>query len=163
MIVLNIDQLFFALSISKNFKQLRRAFFEQTNYQNVQLCLKDGLLPVYKTGTQIIASKVKTLIGGPSENSLKTISFNDEQTTDKLNELKNEQPANLIVISGELTVDLPDKIEEYNKSDTMKTFSVSSNKLTFNHCLLDQVIEVLDGQYAIGSVEVIVISPVPEV
>ncbi len=118
---------------------------------------------VYKTGAQIITSKVKTVVGEPSDNILKSISFKDEQATDKLNELKNEYPANLIVISGELTVDLADKIEEYNKSDTMKTFSVSSNKLTFDNCLLHEVIEVLDGQYAIGSVEVMVISPVPEV
>ena len=59
----------------------------------------------------------------------------------------------------------------------MKTFDISSNKVTFNNCLLDEVIEVLDGQYAIskrsasraaqrlalpiGSVEVTVINPVP--
>ena len=52
-------------------------------------------------------------------------------------------------------------MEEYAKPNNMKTFDVSSNKVTFDNCLLDQVIELLDGQYAIGSVEVTVISPVP--
>ena len=116
---------------------------------------------VYKTGAQIITSKVKTVIGGPSENIIKTLSFNDEQATDKLNELKEKYPANLIVVSGELTIDLPDKLDEFTKPNTMKTFDVSSNKVTFDHCLLNEVIEVLDGQYAIGSVEVTVINPVP--
>ena len=106
---------------------------------------------------------MKTLIGGESENIIKTLNFNDELTTDKLNQLKNEYPANLIVVSGELTIDLPDKIDEFTKPNTMKTFDVSSNKVTFDNCLLDRVIEVLDGQYAIGSVEVMVINPVPEV
>ena len=45
----------------------------------------------------------------------------------------------------------------------MKTFDISSNKVTFDNYLLNEVFEVLDGQYAIGSVEVTVISPVPEV
>ena len=56
-----------------------------------------------------------------------------------------------------------DKIDEYAKPNTMKTFDISSNKVTFDNCLLDQVIEVLDGQYAIGSIEVMVINPVPEI
>ncbi|MDJ0901576.1 MAG: metal-dependent hydrolase [Xenococcus sp. MO_188.B8] len=118
---------------------------------------------VYKTGAQIITSKVKTVIGGPSENIIKTLSFDDEQATDKLNEIKEEYPANLIVVSGELAIDLPDKIDEFTKPNTMKTFDISSNKVTFNNCLLNEVIAVLDGQYAIGSIEVTVINPVPEV
>ena len=95
----------------------------------------------------------------------------DEQATDKLNELKEKYPANLIVVSGELTIDLPDKIDEYAKPNTMKTFDISSNKVTFNNCLLNEVIEVLEGQYAVpkatasrvGSVEVTIINPVLEV
>ena len=117
---------------------------------------------IYKTGAQIITSKVQTVIGGESNNILEILSFNDEQTTDELNSLKNKYPENLIVVSGELTIDLPDEIDEYAKPNTMKAFDVSSNKVTFDNCLLDQVIEVLDGQYVIGSVEVTVIIPEPE-
>ena len=118
---------------------------------------------VYKTGAQIITSKVKTVIGGKSENIIKTLSFDDEQATDKLNQLQEKYPDNLIVVSGELTIDLPDKIDEFAKPNTMKTFDVSSNKVTFDNCLLDEVIEVLDEQYAIGSIELIIINPVAEV
>ncbi len=50
---------------------------------------------VYKTGAQIITSKVKTVIGGESENIIKTLSFDDELTTDKLNQLKEKYPDNL--------------------------------------------------------------------
>ena len=62
-----------------------------------------------------------------------------------------------------ITIDLSDKIEEYAKPNTMKTFDISGNKVTFDNCLLNEVIEVLDDQYAIGSVEVTVINPVAEV
>ena len=62
-----------------------------------------------------------------------------------------------------ITIDLPDKIEEYAKPNTMKTFDISSNKVRFDNCLLDQVIEVLEGQYAMGSIEVMIVNPVPEV
>ena len=94
---------------------------------------------VYKTGAQIITSKVKTVIGEESQNIIKTLSFNDEQATPQLNQLKEKYPANLIVITGELTIDLPDKIGKYTKLST-KTFNLSSNRLTFNNCLLDDAI-----------------------
>ena len=52
----------------------------------------------------------------------------------------------------------------------MKTFDLSSNKVTFNRCLLNEVIEVLNDQYAIskrsasrvGIIEITVINPVPK-
>lgn len=61
-----------------------------------------------------------------------------------------------------ITIDLPNKIDEYAQPNTMKTFDISSNKVTFDNCLLNEVIEVLEGQYAIGSVEVTIINPVPK-
>ncbi len=115
---------------------------------------------VYKTGAQIITSKVKTIIGDESQNIIKTLSFDDEQATPQLNQLKEKYPANLIVVTGELTIDLPDKIADYATSH--KRFKLSSNKLIFNNCLLEDAIAVLEDQYAIGSIEVTVIYPVPK-
>ena len=94
---------------------------------------------VYKTGAEIITSKVKTVIGSESQNIIKTLSFDDEQATPQLNQLKKKYPANLIVVTGELTIDLPDKIDNYAKLST-KTFNLSGNRLTFNNCLLDDAI-----------------------
>ncbi len=93
---------------------------------------------VYKTGAEIITSKVKTVIGGESENIIQTLSFDDEQATPQLNQLKEKYPANLIVITGELTIDLPDKIDNY--ATNQKRFKLSSNRLTFNNCLLEDAI-----------------------
>ncbi len=81
---------------------------------------------------------MKTVIGDESENIIKTLSFNDEQATPQLNQLKEKYPANLIVITGELTIDLPDKIDNY--ATNQKRFKLSSNRLTFNNCLLDDAI-----------------------
>ncbi len=114
---------------------------------------------VYKTGAEIITSKVKTVIGDKLANIIQTLSFNDEQATPQLNQLKEKYPANLIVVTGELTIDLPDKIDNY--ATNQKRFKLSSNRLTFNNCLLKDAIAVLEDQYAIGSVEVTVINPVP--
>ncbi len=126
--------------------------------QGKEFIVTDGEA-VYKTGAEIITSKVKTIIGDESANIIQTLSFNDEQATPQLNQLKEKYPANLIVVTGEVTIDLPDKIGSY--ATNQKRFNLSSNKLTFNNCLLDDAIAVLDGQYAIGSVEVTVINPVP--
>ncbi len=112
---------------------------------------------VYKTGAEIITSKVKTVIGSESQNIIKTLSFNDEQATPQLNQLKEKYPANLIVITGELTIDLPDKIADNVTSQ--RRFKLSSNKLVFDNCLLDDAITVLEDQYAIGSVEITIIYP----
>ncbi len=97
--------------------------------------------------------------GSESENIIKTLSFDDEQATPQLNQLKNKYPANLIVVTGEVTIDLPDKIGKY--ATDQKRFKLSSNRLTFNNCLLNDAIAVLEDQYAIGSVEVTIINPVP--
>ena len=115
---------------------------------------------VYKTGAEIITSKVKTVIGGESANITKKIRFDDEQATPQLNQLKEKYPANLIVITGEVTIDLPDKIADYATSQ--KRFRLSSNRLTFNNCLLEDAIAVLNDQYAIGTIEITVINPVPK-
>ena len=128
--------------------------------QGKEFIVTDGK-GVYKTGAEIITSKVKTVIGDESENIIKTLRFDDEQATPQLNELKNKYPANLIVITGEVTIDLPDKITSH--ATGQKTFNLSSNRLTFNNCLLDDAYAVLEDQYAIGSVEVIIINPVLEV
>ena len=103
---------------------------------------------VYKTGAEIITSKVKTVIGDKSANIIQTLRFDDEQAIPQLNELRNKYPANLIVITGELTIDLPDKIADYATSQ--RRFKLSSNKLVFDNCLLDDAIAVLEGQYAIS-------------
>ncbi len=100
------------------------------------------------------------VIGSESANIIQTLSFDDEQATPQLNQLKEKYPANLIVITGELTIDLPDKIADNVTSQ--RRFKLSSNKLVFDNCLLDDAIAVLDGQYAIGSVEVTIINPVPK-
>ena len=102
---------------------------------------------------------MKTVIGDESANIIRKLRFDDEQATPQLNQLKEKYPANLIVITGELTIDLPDKIADYATSH--KRFKLSSNKLIFNNCLLDDAIAILEGQYAIGSVEVMVIRPLP--
>ena len=73
-----------------------------------------------------------------SDNIIKTLRFDDEQATPQLNQLKEKYPANLIVVTGELTIDLPDKIDNY--ATNQKRFKLSNNRLTFNNCLLDDAI-----------------------
>ena len=115
---------------------------------------------VYKTGAQIITSKVKTVIGEESENIIKTVTFKDEKTGAKLNQIVENYPDSLIVVNGVLKIELPGRIEIISRPNTMKTLSLSGRFLTFDNCLLEDAIAVLDDQYAIGSVEVTVISPV---
>jgi|GEM_PF-714698 len=116
---------------------------------------------VYKTGVQIIASKVKTIVGGKSENIVKTLTFNDEYTT-KLNQIAEEYPNNLIVVNGKVLVELPDEIEIYSKPNTMKTLFISGRSLTFDNCLMKNAIAALKDQYVDGTIEITIIYPMPK-
>ena len=71
-----------------------------------------------------------------------------DPSSSELYQLKEKYPANLIVVTGELTIDLPDKIDNY--ATNQKRFKLSSNRLTFNNCLLENAIAVLNDQYAIS-------------
>jgi inner membrane protein len=70
---------------------------------------------VYKTGEQIITSKVSTEVGEAATTEIKNISFDEEEAVAQLEELQQTYPGAEIYLNGELTVDFPSKIlKEFN-------------------------------------------------
>jgi inner membrane protein len=59
---------------------------------------------VYKTGEQIITSKVSTEVGEVAKTEIKSISFDDEEAIAQLEELQSAYPGAEIYLSGELGV-----------------------------------------------------------
>ncbi len=109
---------------------------------------------VYKTGEQIITSKVSTDVGEAAKTEIKSISFDDEEAIAQLEELQQAYPGADIYLNGELTVDFPEDVKIPVEPNQMLTASISGNSLKFSYCGLDRAISLLREQYAIGTVEI---------
>ena len=109
---------------------------------------------VYKTGKQIITSKVTTEVGEAARTEIRNLTFNDEDAIPELEQLQQAYPRADIYINGELTVDFPEDVRIPIEPNQMATAVLSGNRIKFSYCSLDKAIRLLNGQYAIGSVEI---------
>jgi inner membrane protein len=112
---------------------------------------------IYKTGEQIITSKVSTEVGEAAKTEIKNISFNDEEAIAQLEELQQAYPNADIFLSGELTIDFPELVKIPIEPNQMATAEVVGSSLSLNYCNLDRAIALLREQYAVGTVEVKVV------
>ena len=76
---------------------------------------------VYKTGQQIITSKVTTVVGEAARTEIRNLTFNDEDAVAPLEELKQTYPDADIFLNGELTVDFPEDVLIPIESNQMVT------------------------------------------
>jgi inner membrane protein len=123
---------------------------------------------VYKTGEQIITSKVTTTVGETAKIEIKNISFDDEDALAKLNEviasleeLQQTYPGADIYINGELTVDFPEDVKVPSEPNQMTTAQLVGNRIKFEYCGLERAIALLKEQYAVGTVEIKVVQLKP--
>ena len=118
---------------------------------------------VYKTGTQIITSKVTTEVGEAATTEIRNIRFNDEDAVAPLEELQRAySDADIyIYLSGELTVDFPEDVRIPIEPNQMATAALSGNRIKFEYCGLERAIALLKEQYALGTLEVKVVQSKP--
>ncbi|MDJ0568653.1 MAG: hypothetical protein QNJ53_06360 [Pleurocapsa sp. MO_192.B19] len=95
---------------------------------------------VYKTGEQIITSKVTTTVGEAARTEIRNLTFNDEDAISALEELQQAYPDADIFLNGELTVDFPEDVLIPIESNQMVTASISGSSLKFNYCGLERAI-----------------------
>ena len=115
---------------------------------------------VYKTGEQIITSKVTTEVGEAARTEIRNLTFNDEDAMPALEQLQQAFPGADIYINGELTVDFPEDVRIPIEPNQMATAALSGNRIKFSYCSLDKAIALLKGQYAVGNVEVRIVQPI---
>ncbi len=116
---------------------------------------------VYKTGEQIITSKVSTEVGQVAKTEIKSISFDDESAIAPLEELQQVYPEAEIYLNGELTVDFPEDVKIPVEPNQMVTAALSGSSLKLNYCSLEGAIAFLKDQYVVGTVEIKVVQPKP--
>ncbi|VEP15187.1 Membrane-bound metal-dependent hydrolase (fragment) [Hyella patelloides LEGE 07179] len=113
---------------------------------------------VYKTGEQIITSKVTTTVGEAATTEIRNLTFNDESPIEALEKLKEVQRSPNIYLSGELTVDFPEDVKIPIEPNQMATAALSGSNLKLFYCPIDTAIALLRDQYAIGNIEIKIIS-----
>ncbi len=109
---------------------------------------------IYKTGEQIITSKVTTEVGEAARTEIRNITFNDQDAIPALKELQQAYPGADIYLNGELTVDFPEDVKIPIEPNQMATATLSGNRIKFSYCSWSRVIALLKEQYAIGTVEI---------
>ncbi len=95
---------------------------------------------VYKTGEQIITSKVTTEVGEAATTEIRNLTFNDEDAVAPLKKLQQAYSNADIYVNGELTVDFPEDVLIPIESNQMVTASISGSSLKFNYCGLERAI-----------------------
>ena len=121
--------------------------------QGKEFIVTDGK-GVYKTGAQIITSKVTTTVGEAATTEIRNLTFNDEDATPELEQLQQAYPGADIYLNGELTVDFPEDVKLPIEPNQMATAALSGNRIKFSYCGVDRAIGLLREQYAVGNVEV---------
>ena len=109
---------------------------------------------VYKTGEQIITSKVTTEVGEAANTEIRNITFNDEDAVEPLLELRAAYPGADIYINGELAIDFPEDVKIPIEPNQMATVALTGSSIRFDYCRLERAIALLKEQYAVGTVEV---------
>ena len=117
---------------------------------------------VYKTGEQIITSKVTTTVGEAATTEIRNLTFNDEDAVAPLQELQQAYPGAEIYLNGELTIDFPEDVKIPIEPNQMVTASVVGSKVKFDYCGLERAIAYLNEQYAVGTIEIKVVQPKPK-
>jgi inner membrane protein len=112
---------------------------------------------IYKTGEQIITSKVSTEVGEAATTQVRNITFNDQNAIATLKELRTAYKDADIFLSGELAIDFPEDVKIPIEPNQMITASVVGSSLKLNYCGLEKAIAYLKEQYAVGTVEVKVV------
>ena len=111
---------------------------------------------IFKTGTNIIVSRLTVTTGKPASSSIQSLEFDEEEFNIAT------VPNTLILLTGMLTVDEPEVIKPLTNPKELETAKVSADKITFNYCSIEQATKLLSGQYITGSLEAKIFSPQPD-
>ena len=95
---------------------------------------------VYKTGEQIITSKVTTTVGEAAVTEIRNLTFNDEEPIPALQEIQQNYPNSDVFVRGNLTVDFPEDIQIPLKKNNYTTVSLSVTTLKISYCSLRSAI-----------------------
>ncbi len=127
-----------------------------------ELIVMDERQRVYQTGQQLFSSQVTTDVVSQLQTTFETLKFNDENAVSRLRQLAASKPNAALIISGTLSVDLPEDIRIFDDPDQYPVATVDGNNIEFSYCPLERAIALLNNQYAIGTVTAKILQPKPQ-
>lgn len=111
---------------------------------------------VFKTGTNIIASRLTSSVGKPASSSVQTLEFDEEEFA--VTRMDNA----LVLLTGTLIVDEPQSIKIPTNPKQLEIAKLTGTQLKLSYCPLEIAIKLLNGQYIAGSMEAKIFSPKPD-
>ena len=117
---------------------------------------------IYQTGKQIIADRVTPTLGNPATTQVLSIAFHDEEIAPKLQEAMSSQPGAMILLSGQVVVDVPERVRFSAIPRQLNTASMSGSTVILNFHPIETALQQLSDQYGTGTLTLKVISPRPQ-
>jgi inner membrane protein len=117
---------------------------------------------VYRTGSNLITTKLVTQTGAPTRRLVQTAQLKDDDVAATLTKLQSVYPKASIWVSGSLVVDALQDVKpivDLRQVETIALGAESNPSLTLTYCPLDQAINRLRGQYGTGTLSAVVFSP----
>ncbi len=111
---------------------------------------------IFKTGINIISSRLTAEVGKPASSSVQILEFDEEEFA--VAPLENA----LVFLTGTLVVDDPQSIKITINPRQLENAKLSGEQLNLSYCPLEVAISLLKGQYITGSLEAKIFSPKPE-
>ncbi|MEM6398785.1 MAG: metal-dependent hydrolase [Cyanobacteria bacterium P01_D01_bin.116] len=117
---------------------------------------------IYKTNEQIVATKTSIQIGDKATTQTQQLTFDDESPIDVLQQLQQQHPKSLIVLSGQLKVDMPEDIKLIADVNKFATLKLNGDSMNLELAPLQTAQHQLKDQYVTGSVTAKIINPKPK-
>ena len=118
---------------------------------------------IYKTNEQIIISKLNTTVGETATTVIQTLSFNDEDAIESLQQLNNSYQNAAIYLTGNLTIDFPEEVKIKIEPEEYTVIELTGSSLKLSWCPVSEALSYLKDQYAIGTLTAKIITPRPEI
>lgn len=111
---------------------------------------------VYRTGAQIIASKLTTAPGEALSRQTQTITLNDEDLGTRLQQLLTETSGSKVYLSGSITIDFPEEVRVVSGSKQMQTLSMTGSAANLAYHPLELAIAQMSDQWATGTITALI-------
>ena len=111
---------------------------------------------VYRTGAQILDSKLTTAPGEALSRRTQTIVLNDEDLSTRLQQILAETVGSKVYLSGSITIDFPEEVQVASSSRQMETLSKSGVNARLSYHPLELAIAQLNDQWATGTITALV-------
>lgn len=118
---------------------------------------------LYRTDAELVVSRIVGKVGADASIRTQNLYMNDEDLFTALAQVYQDNPNSAIYISGNITIDAPEDIIKLSPPNQLEAIAIGEGgTVVLNHAPIEQVGKALQSQYAIGPLNIKIISPTPD-